>query len=48
MRVDEARAKTLEGMLLAVQPQAIVLKMEAGNVTVPFAQIRAAKKTLRW
>jgi hypothetical protein len=35
-------------MLLAVRPDAIVLKTPAGNVTVPLARIRSAKKTLRW
>ena len=35
-------------MLLAVQPEAIVLKTISGNITVPFAQIRTAKKALKW
>ena len=45
---DEGRTKELRGMLLAVQHEAIVLKMGGGNVTVPFAGVRAAKKALRW
>ncbi|MBI3020909.1 MAG: hypothetical protein HYY59_02770, partial [Candidatus Omnitrophica bacterium] len=45
---EEGKAQELHGMLLAVQHEAIVLKMASGNVTLPFAQIRAAKKALRW
>ena len=48
LRVDEIRTKTVEGMLLAVQPEAIVLQAVAGNVTVPLAQVRTAKKAMRW
>ncbi len=48
LRLEDGRFKELEGMLLAVRHEAIVLKMGAGNVTVPFVQIRTAKKTLRW
>lgn len=46
--VQDGRSTEFQGMLLAVQPEAIVLKMPAGNVTVPMAQIRTAKKVLRW
>jgi len=42
------RSTSLTGMLLAVQPEAIVLHQPAGNVTVPLAHIRTAKKALRW
>ncbi|MBI1992017.1 MAG: ribosome maturation factor RimP [Candidatus Omnitrophica bacterium] len=45
---EEGKAQELHGMLLAVQHEAIVLKTASGNVTLPFAQIRAAKKALRW
>ena len=48
MLVDERRVKSLEGMLLAVQPEAIVLNMVSGNVTVPMGQIRRATKVVRW
>ena len=48
MSGSDGRVSELQGMLLAVQPEAIVLKMTSGNVTVPFAQIRAAKKAVRW
>jgi ribosome maturation factor RimP len=48
MSIGDDRFKELQGMLLAVQHEAIVLKTESGNLTVPFAQIRAAKKVLRW
>ena len=44
----EGRVSNLEGMLLAVQLEAVVLKTIAGNVTVPFEQIRVGKKTVRW
>jgi len=45
---EDVRMQELDGMLLAVQPEAIVLKTTSGNITVPFAEIRAAKKALRW
>ncbi len=38
----------LQGMVLAVQAEAIVVKTPAGNVTVPRSQIRIAKKAIRW
>jgi len=41
-------ASALEGMVLAVQPEAVVLKTSSGNVTIPFSTIRMAKKVLRW
>ena len=47
-QLEDGRLKELAGMLLAVQHEAIVLKTGAGNITVPFTQIRAAKKALRW
>lgn len=43
-----ASASVFTGMLLAVQPEAIVLKTTSGNITVPLSQIRLAKKALRW
>ena len=45
---EEARFRELQGMLLAVGQEAIVLKTSSGNITVPLAQIRTAKKALRW
>ncbi len=44
----EGRTQELSGMLLAVQPDAVVLKTPSGNVTVPRAQIRTAKKAMKW
>ena len=44
----EGRVTELDGRLLAVQHEAIVLKTHAGNVTVPFGDIRGAKKAIRW
>ena len=48
LSVGEGRTKQLQGMLLAVRHEAIVLKMPAGNMTAPFAEIRAAKKAIQW
>ncbi len=45
---EDGRIRESQGMLLAVQPEAIVLKLSAANVTVPFARIRTAKKALKW
>ena len=46
--VENGRCKELHGMLLAVQSEAIVLKTTSGNLTLPMAQIRMAKKALQW
>ena len=48
IRIEDGRSRELQGMLLAVQPEAIVLKTSSGNVTLPLAEIRAAKKAVRW
>lgn len=48
VRIDEGRFGQLQGMLLAIQPEAVVINTPSGNVTVPFADIRAAKKALKW
>lgn len=48
MRVDDTRTKEIQGMVLAVQPDAVVLNTPSGNLTVPLAEIRLAKKALRW
>ena len=45
---DDGRTKEWQGMLLAVQHEAIVLKTGGGNVTVPWERVRMAKKALRW
>jgi len=42
------KMETVKGMLLAVQPEAVVIKTSSGNLTVPLAQIRLAKKALPW
>ena len=42
------RPSELDGMLLAVQHEAVVLKTPSGNVTVPFAQLKHGKKVVRW
>ena len=48
IRIDAGRFKELSGMLLAVQPEAVVVKTPQGNVTVAMTEIRIAKKALRW
>ncbi len=48
LSVGDGRSKELRGMVLAVQHEAIVVKTSSGNVTAPFAEIRTAKKALRW
>lgn len=48
VRIDEGRFGQLQGMLLAIQPEAVVINTPSGNVTVPFADIRTAKKALKW
>jgi len=48
VKTTDGRFKDMQGMLLAVQPEAVVVKTTSGNVTVPMAQIQAAKKALRW
>jgi ribosome maturation factor RimP len=44
----DGRTRPVDGMLLAVQQDAIVLKMTSGNFTIPFGAIRGAKKAIRW
>ena len=44
----EGRSRELQGMLLAVQHEAVVLKTVSGNITIGFPEIRTAKKALRW
>lgn len=48
VKIEEGRYRPLEGVLLAVQPEAVVLQLPDGNVTVPFADIRIAKKVIKW
>lgn len=48
VRAGDGRFRQAQGMLLAVQPDAVVLKTQQGNLTVPLADIRIARKTLRW
>ena len=45
---DAPGKKTMEGMLLSVQEQAVVITTASGNVTVPFGQIRTARKSIRF
>ena len=48
VQAEDGRGTEMRGMLLAVQPEAIVLNTPAGNITVSLAQIRMAKKMVRW
>lgn len=48
VKIDEGRYRPMEGVLLAVQPEAVVLQLPAGNVVVPMADIRVAKKVMKW
>lgn len=48
LMTEDDRKRLTSGILLAVQPDAIVLKMSDGNVTVPMRQIRRAQKALHW
>jgi len=48
IRTQDGRSRELRGMLLAVQHEAIVVKTDSGNLTVPFGSIRFAKKALKW
>lgn len=52
LRVNRAapdgRMQELQGVLLAVRPEAIVLKTASRNLTLSFAEIRMAKKARRW
>ncbi|MBI4342432.1 MAG: ribosome maturation factor RimP [Candidatus Omnitrophica bacterium] len=44
----DGRVRESRGTVLAVQQDAVVLQMAAGNVTIPFGDIRGAKKAIRW
>ena len=44
----DGKVRESHGMLLAVQQGAIVLQMTAGNVTIPWHEIKGAKKAIRW
>ena len=48
VRIADGRFRETHGMLLAVQHEAVVLKTTAGNVAIPFSEIRIAKKALQW
>ena len=45
---EDGRLSDVSGTLLAVQPEAVVLKTPGGNLTIAMSQIRRAKKALRW
>ena len=45
---ENGRSQELHGIVLAVQPDAVVMKTPAGNVTMPLAHIRVGKKAFKW
>lgn len=45
---EDGRIRERQGTVLAVTENGVVLKTVAGNLPLPFAQIRHAKKALRW
>ncbi len=48
VQAPDGRTQELQGMLLAVQPDGIVLKTESGNLVLPMGHIRRAKKAMKW
>ena len=48
VRIGEGRFRETQGTLLAIQPEAVVLKTTSGNVTISLADIRLAKKAVKW
>jgi len=42
------RSRQVNGRLLAVQPEAIVVTTTAGNVVIPLAKIQRALKAVKW
>lgn len=47
IRSQDGTSREQDGQLLAVQPEAIVLKTTSGNVTIPLHTIHSAKKVIR-
>lgn len=48
-QLDEQQiARPVHGQVLAVQPEAIVVKTSEGNLTIEFGRIRRAQKVIRW
>jgi ribosome maturation factor RimP len=48
LKREDGRLTEVRGMLLAVQPEAVVIKTIAGNLTVPLQQVQKAVKAIRW
>ena len=48
LTVSGGGSHRLTGTVLAVQPEAIVLMTEAGNVTIPLTHIHSAMKAIQW
>jgi len=48
LQAADGAVRETSGMLLAVQADAVVLKTLSGNVTIPMAEVRMAKKAVRW
>ncbi len=47
MHTEEGNTRDAQGRLLAVPHEAIVLQTASGNVTIPLAHIRVAKKVIK-
>jgi len=48
LRAADGAMRETQGMLLAVQENAVVLQTGAGNVTIPMTEIHSARKAVRW
>jgi ribosome maturation factor RimP len=48
LQTGDGRSREVHGSVLAVQPEAVVLKTPSGNVTIALSDIKVAKKSIRW
>ena len=48
LREGDRGPRPVQGRVLAVQHEALVLTTDEGNITIPFAQVQRAKKAVRW
>ena len=48
VRGEAGRVQTMDGLLLAVQPGALVLQTPGGNLTVAREGIQRAQKSIKW
>ena len=45
---ETGRSTQVDGQLLAVQHEAVVITTPAGNVVIPLGQIQKARKAVKW